>query len=194
MFKSLALTVLALTIALGGGAGSVWLALDRDFEFGTINVGSWTAFPSRGTRNADPYSKARFSREADLSLGNGEGIVFVAKRDTSGELLRTECDYRVRGELPPARFWTMHVRRPDGSVMTGMTGRASAIHSYALLRSSDSTATATVSRHAAPGNWLATADEGPFQLVLTFYDTAMASGARISEVDLPQIERATCNG
>jgi hypothetical protein len=194
MLKSLALTVLALAIALGGGAGSVWMALDRDLEFDTISVGSWIAFPSRGTQDADPYSKARFSREADLSLGSGEGLVFIAKRDSTGQLLRAECDYRVHGELPPARFWTMHTRTPDGALMTGIGGRVSAIHSYALLRSGDSTATTTVSRNAAPGNWLATANDGPFQLVLTFYDTAMASGARIAEVDLPIVERASCNG
>ena len=194
MLKSVILTVITLAVALGGGAGSVWLVLDRGFEFDTIMVGSWSAFPSRGTPDADPYSKARFSREADLALGSGEGLVFVARRDADGEPLRMECDYRVEGGLPPARFWTLHARAPDGSVIAGDGNRTPALHSYALLRRDDSTTVTTISRHPAPGNWLAVRGEGPFHLVLTFYDTAMASGARIAEIDLPTVQLATCNG
>lgn len=194
MLKSVFMTVITLAVALGGGAGSVWLVLDRDFGFDTITVGSWSAFPSRGTPDADPYSKARFSREADLALGSGEGLVFIARRDASGEPLLVECDYRVEGGLPPARFWTLHARTADGALIAGDGNRTPALHSYALLRRTDNTTVTTVSRNPTPGNWLAVRGEGPFQLVLTFYDTAMASGARIAEIDLPMVKRSVCNG
>lgn len=194
MFRTLLLTALTLIVAVGGGAGSVWLALDTDFEFGTVTIGDWTAFPARGTPAADPYSRARFSREADLALGQTEGLVFIARRDSDGDPLRLECGYRLAGVLPPARFWTLHARDPHGRLVAPAGGRAPALHSDALLRRSDNTAVTTVSRQPAPGNWLAVDGSGPFSLVLTLYDTAMASSARIAEVDLPRVLKDDCDG
>lgn len=192
MLKTIALTILSLSVALLGGAGSVWLALDSDFEFDTVTIGEWVAFPARGTPSADPYSKARFSREADLALGHAEGLVFIARRDADGEPLQLECNYRLDGELPPARFWTLHAKDMDGVVSPG-DGRAPALHSDALLRAPENTAVVTISRHPAPGNWLALEGSGPFTLVLTLYDTAMASSARIAEVELPRLLRDSCD-
>ena len=194
MLKTIVLTALTLSIAVLGGAGSVWLALGTDFEFGTVTIGDWTAFPARGTPAADPYSKARFSREADLALGQAEGLVFIARRDADGEPLRLECGYRLEGVLPPARFWTLHARDAEGRLVARDGSRAPALHSDALLRQSDNTAVTTVSRHPAPGNWLAVEGTGPLALVLTLYDTAMASSARIAEVELPKVHRGACDG
>ncbi len=194
MLKTAFLTAVTLAIAIGGGAGSVWLALDRDFGLDTITVGEWTAFPERGTPAADPYSKARFSREADLALGRAEGVTFTARVDADGNLLRRDCDYTIRGSFPAARFWTLFARDSDGDLIEPGNGRASALHSYAMLRDGDNTIATTVSRQAAPGNWLALAGNGTFHLVLTFYDTATASGARIGDIELPTITRVSCNG
>lgn len=193
MLKSIFLTALSLAIALGGGAGSVWLALDSDFEFGTVKVGDWTAFPTRGTPSADPYSKARFSRTADLALGQGEGLTFIARRDTNGNVLRGTCEYRIEGPLPPARFWTLYARDEADRLVVPQSDRAPALHSYALLRQADNTVATTVSRHPSPGNWLAINDTGEFTLVLSLYDTAIASNSRIGEVELPHITRGACD-
>lgn len=194
MLRSFLLTVTTLAIALGGGAGSVWLALDRDFEFGTITIGSWKAFATRGTPQADPYSQARFSREADLALGTAEGLTFIARQDDSGAPLRLQCAYRIAGPLPPARFWTLHARDEAGKVIRRAGSRAPALHSYAMLREGDNTVATTVSRHPSPDNWLAVEGSGDFILVMTFYDTAMASGSRITEIELPQITQTGCDG
>lgn len=194
MLKSVLLTVLTLAIALVGGAGSVWLALERDFGFGAVSIGNWTAFPDHGTPGADPYSRARFSREADLVLGRAEGLVFTAHRDSEGRALRLECRYRIHGDLPAARFWTLYARDAGHRVITVDGGRSAALHSLALLRGSGKGASVTVSRHAAPENWLAVAGSGPFTLELTLYDTAITASARIGEVELPRISREACDG
>lgn len=193
MLKSVFLTILALGIALVGGAGSVWLALERDFGFGSVAVGSWVAFPDHGTPQADPYSRARFSREADLALGRAEGLVFTARRDADGEPLLRQCTYRIEGSLPPARFWTLSARDAGNTLITVEGGRSPALHSLALLRRADGSVETTVSGHPAPGNWLALHGSGPLSLVLTLYDTAIASSARIAEVDLPRIVRESCD-
>lgn len=192
MLKSILLTALTLAIALVGGAGSVWLALERDFGFGAITIGDWTAFPPYGTPEADPYSRARFSREADLALGRGEGLVFTARHDSEGRQLTSECRYTIRGSMPPSRFWTLYARDARNRVIGIEGGKQPALHSLALLRGADNTVTTTVSRHASPGNWLAIGDVGDFTLVLTLYDTAVTSGSRIAEVELPGISRQDC--
>ena len=194
MLKSTLLMTMILAIALIGGAGSVWLALERDFGFDTITIGSWTALPQYGTLEADPYSRARFSRDADLALGRGEGLVFIARQDSEGRSLAIDCDYTMQGSMPPARFWTLYARDNDDKIIDIEGGKPSALHSRALLRGADNIVTTHVSRHAAPGNWLATSGSGQFTLVLTLFDTSMASSSRISEVELPEIIRETCDG
>ncbi len=194
MLKSILLTALTIAIAVGGGAGSVWLALEWDFGFGTITIGNWTAFPDHGTPEADPYSRARFSREADLALGRAEGLVFTARRDSSDMPLALECRYRIEGTLPPSRFWTLSARDASNAVINLGGGRSPALHSRALLREPDNSIVTTVSRHPAPGNWLAVRGSGSFTLVLALYDTAISSSARITEVELPRIVREGCDG
>lgn len=193
MLKTIVLTALMLSIAILGGAGGVWLALDANFEFDTVTIGNWTAFPERGTLAADPYSKAHFSREADLALGRAEGLVFVTRRDSSGNPLRLECTYRLEGVLPPARFWTLHARDLNRRPIMVEGARAPALHSQALLRQPDNSTVTTVSRHPAPGNWLAVDGSGPYLLILTLYDTSMTSSARIGEVQLPRVLRESCD-
>ena len=193
MFKTIFLTALTLAIAIGGGAGSVWLALDRDLRFGAVTIGAWTAYPDRGTPQADPYSKARFARETDLALGYAEGLTFTARRDAGGELLVPGCRYVVEGSLPPARFWTLHARDARGRIVDPDGERTPALHSFALLREADNTVSINVSSHPSPGNWLAVGGSASFVLVLTLYDTAIASSARIGEVELPQLLRDGCD-
>lgn len=193
MFKFIALTIVTLAIAIGGGAGSMWLAMESDFGFGTIRIGEWLARPLRGTPGADPYARARFSREADLALGQAEGLVFAARRDSDGELLTLDCQYRVAGGLPPARFWTLHARNDDGEIIQIPGNRPPGLHSLAMLREADNTVATLVSSHPSPGNWLAVEGQGPFALVLTLYDTAIASSARIAEVELPGVTRVGCD-
>jgi len=193
MIKTLFLTALTVAIAVAGGAASVWVALDTDLAFDTVKIGGWTAHPRRGTSDADPYARARFSREADLALGIGEGLVFTADHDANGDPLRLSCAYRIEGEMPAARFWTLHARLPDGTVVDRPGARPPALHSYALLREAGSDVATTISRHPVPGNWLAVAGSGHFVIRLTLYDTAIASSARVADIQLPRIRREDCD-
>lgn len=193
MIKTIFLTALTLTIAVAGGAGSVWLALDADFSADTVATGPWRAHPLRGTADADPYSRARFSRQADLALGIGEGLLFAAAEDSDGQRLRTACRYRLEGQMPPARFWTLHARDSEGAVIARQGARAPAIHSFAVLREEDNSVRVAISKVPAPGNWLALGGDGGFALTMIFYDTALASSALVAEIDLPRILREGCD-
>ena len=54
MLKTALLALLTLTIAIGGGAASLWYVLDTQDGVGAVSIGGWTAFPDIGTPNADP--------------------------------------------------------------------------------------------------------------------------------------------
>ncbi len=194
MLRTIFLTALTLAIAIGGGAGSVWMALNASEGIGAVQIGDWTAFPDVGTPHADTYSKARFAREGGLALGRAEGIVFVARRDSGGALLRRDCAYTIEGAIPSSRFWTLYAADAQRIVLPPAVRRVPALHSYEMLRTVDGAIRITVSNNPVPGNWLGITGDGPMQLVLTLYDTPAATAARVFEIELPQVLRGSCDG
>lgn len=193
MLKTALLTLLSLAIAIGGGGGSVWYALQAQSGVGAIRIGQWTAFPEIGTQDADPYSKARVAREGVLALGKAEGLSFVAERDAGGEPLKRECAYTIEGSFPTARFWTLYAADQSLGVVGTGKPRLAALQSYQVLRKGDNSVTITAGNRPSPGNWLLTDGFGKMYFVLTFYDTPIASSTGLSDVKLPSIVKAGCN-
>lgn len=193
MFRTVFLTAIVLAFAIGGGAGSVWLALNASEGIGAVHIGDWTAFPDVGTPHADTYSKARFAREGGLALGRAEGIVFVANRDSGGAQLRRECAYSIEGSIPTSRFWTLYAADSQRIVLPPAIRRVPALHSYEMLRTMDGAIRISIGAQPAPGNWLGITGTGPMQIVLTLYDTPASTAARVFEIELPQVLRTGCD-
>ena len=193
MLKTAFLTLISLAIAIGLGGYSVWYALNAQDGVGAIRIGQWTAFPDVGTLAADPYSKARVSREGVLALGRAEGLAFVAERDESGEPLKRECAYTIDGSYPTARFWTLYAADQSLGVIGTGKPRQAALQSYEVLRQPDNSVVISVGDRPASGNWLLTSGAGKMYFVLTFYDTPIASSTGLSDVSLPRILKAGCN-
>jgi hypothetical protein len=193
MLKTAFLTLLVLIISIAGGGASVWYTLKANESVGAVTIGEWTAFPSLGTADADPYSKARVAREGLLALGRAEGLSFSAQRDSGGEALRRECSYRIEGPVPSARFWTLYAADPSGAVIQGGSRRSGALHSYQIVRLADNSIAISAGAHPAPGNWLALSGQGAMTLVLTFFDTPISSSTGASDIVLPSIVKAGCD-
>ena len=193
MLKNALLTLLALAIAIGGGAASVWYALKVQDGVGAIRSGQWTAFPDIGTQAADPYSKARVAREGVLALGQAEGLSFIAERDAGGEQLQRQCSYKIEGGFPTARFWTLYAADQSLGVVETGKPRPAALQSYQVLRQPDNSVVIFVGNRPAPDNWLLTDGSGRMYFVLTFYDTPIASSTGLSDVQLPRILKVGCN-
>ena len=193
MFRTIFLIAFALSLAIGGGASSAWIMIDRGFGFGAVDVGPWTAFPDRGTSAADPYSRARFARQGYLAIGQAEGIVFTAMRDSLGLPLSGACGYQLEGPIPASRLWTLHTARHQNGELETDVSAGGALHSVAILRREDGSFDISVSRHPSPGNWLRVSGGGEFAMVLTLYDTAVATTSRAVDVELPLIRRLACD-
>ena len=94
------IAVIAISAVLG--IGSAWLAVVGDVGFEAIRAGAWTAWPTAGADDSDPYIRARFARTGELPISAAEGTAFVAAADSSGEMLAGNCDYLITGRTPAA--------------------------------------------------------------------------------------------
>lgn len=193
MLRTILLIALSVAIAVLGGAGSVWYALNAEHSVGAMTVGAWTAYPDLGSPDADAYSKARMAREGVLTLGRAEGLSFTASHDSSGAPLRRECSYVVEGTLPPARFWTLYAADASMSALAAASGREPTLNSQQVLRRPGNVVAVTFSRHPSPGNWIAVSGEGAMAVVLTLYDTSIVGGTALAEIVLPEIRRGSCD-
>lgn len=192
MFRIAAPLFVALAIAIGGGAWSVRYALEHGFGMETLAVGPWQAYPDLGTPDASAYAKAVVARRGELPLGRAEGLTFHAADDSSGEALERNCSYRVAGELPIARFWTLYAADLSATPLPAIQAGRAALQSIAVLHGTDGSVVVTASPHPTPGNWLALSGTGRMVLVLGLYDTPIASSTEISRVILPHISRLGC--
>ena len=194
MIRTICLTLVFLAISLGGGIASVWYALNSNSSFGAISIGSWTAFPDAGTPDADPYSTARRARDGELPMGQAEGLPFYAKNDSEGRTLSTQCNYRIDGNVPAARFWTMHPASPSLIAQKNEPFRNDALHSRQLLRAPDNSFSIALGPDPAPGNWISVSATGSMVLVLTLFDTQIASAVTSASEEFPAIIRINCRG
>ncbi len=183
--------LVTVSIALVGGIGSAYLAVDRGRLFNAVTLGQWTAYPSAGTPDADPYSAATLARTGQVPLGAGEGLVFFGDTDSQGNALTGACDYRITGETPPARLWTLTATDTSGRLIANSAGRTS-LDSRALLRNTDGSFSVAVSRYARPGNWLPLGEAGRVVFVLRLYDTPLTTGTGLADLSMPEIIRGDC--
>lgn len=184
---------LFLTVALGVALGlwSAWLTVRSPAAIDAIVLGPWRAWPNAGTSDVDPYTRARLARTGEVALGSGEGLMLLARTDGEGAQLRSDCDYRIAGETPPARLWTLDVEDEAGRVLEGQ-GRPAALGSDALLRQPNGSFQISLSRTTKAGNWVPTVGRRRFQVVVRLYDTTARTGTALTTLIMPEIKREAC--
>lgn len=193
MFRVPLLVALSLVIAFGGGILFTLYALDATAGFGAIRLGAWEAFPLLHTEDADPYAKSHRARAGRLLYGTAEGLVFTAVNDSDGGRLIGGCSYRLTGQTPPARLWTLFAAGEDGKPLAPPSGRPGAINSWTVLRGADSGFDIAISQAPQAGNWLALplgADR--FRLVLTLLDTPAAGSSGVMDLAMPKLAKIGC--
>ena len=182
---------IAVAIAAVIGFATAWYAVDRGFLFGGIAVGPWKAWPGAGSPDADPYSIARLARTGGVPLGAGEGLAFTAIADQDDVPLAGNCSYRLDGQTPAARLWTLTAYDGSGRLMAN-AARRTGFHSREILRRLDGSFVISVSSDVHPGNWLPISTDGPFSLTFRLYDTPITTGGEVSATMMPRIIREAC--
>jgi len=184
---------LVAAVAIGWAVGmfTAWAALEANIGFNAVHVGPWVGNARVGGTQADPYTRAELARTGELPVGGGEGITFTASVDSEGRALDARCVYRVAGEPPPARWWTLTAYGPDGSLIDTPLQR-NGFTSREVMRGAQGTFSIVVSHRARPGDWLPVGPSGRFILVMRLYDTPLSSANSIVEPVLPDITRERC--
>lgn len=192
MFRVPLLVTIALVIAFGGGIWSTRLALDATVGFGAIKLGSWEAFPEAQTADADPYAKSHRANAGKLLYARAEGLSFMAATDDSGARLSGNCAYRLTGQTPTARFWTLFSTGADGRPPAADADLPSSLNSRMVVREPDGSLDITMASRAHSGNWLAIPAQGQFRLTLTLLDTPAAGSSGLIDLAMPAIRRIGC--
>jgi hypothetical protein len=182
---------LGISLALALGLWSAWLSVRSPAPIDAITIGPWQAWPNAGTVDVDPYSRARLARIGEIPLGSGEGLVLLAQAVDAGDPLLSNCDYRIAGQTPPARLWTLAVEDADGRVVMDRDTVA-AIGSDVLLRNPDGAFEISLSSNPKPGNWLPTNAVRQFRVVVRLYDTTARLVTALTTLAMPQIVREGC--
>ncbi|WP_305988777.1 DUF1214 domain-containing protein [Roseibium sp. MMSF_3544] len=193
--RTLVLLSIILVSAALIGISSAYLMIEREQPLNAVTIGSWRAYPKAGTSEADPYSVAIYTRGAVIPLASGEGLAMVAREDDRGHLLDPTCIYRISGQTPAARLWTLTVTDGNGRLVETLPGRVH-LDSQNLLRETDGTFVINAASRPHSGNWLplaasANASDG-LRFVLRLYDAPVTTGAALDGVSLPVIERQGC--
>lgn len=193
--KALATVCVVLALAAMLGISSAYTIIEREQPLYSISIGPWDAYPNAGTAEADPYSVAIYTRGAVIPLASGEGLALVARKDSAGAALDPSCSYRISGQTPAARLWTLTAVDGRGHLFETLPGRSN-ITSQDLLRKPDGTFEIVAARQARSGNWLplshvALASDG-LRFVMRLYDAPVTTGSALGGVSMPVIERLAC--
>lgn len=176
---------------LGLGLLATLILLNSGYGFNPLRAGPWTAWPSIGGPNADPYARAVLARSGEAPLGRDQGLVFLATADSAGETLDGACEYAIVDPIPAARYWTLSMAAPDGRLIDNPTGRFG-FSSVDVLRREGGAFTISVARNARAGNWLSPGEARRFVLLLRLYDTPLDTDERPDPNGFPKIVKIQC--
>ncbi|MEO1747748.1 MAG: DUF1214 domain-containing protein [Pseudomonadota bacterium] len=179
--------------AIGLGAWSAERVTAAFPGFVPIKAESWRGYPGLATSSADPYARANLARTGKLAIGDTEGVEFTAIADSDGATLRAVCNYHVRGNVPANRLWTFRVE-PTGPNDQYPSAKFSFQTSRLHARISDVDVDLNVGPSPAGFNWLPTTDisDQPIMFVMAFYDSAVATTASFTDLQMPKIQRLAC--
>lgn len=183
-----------LAIALGAYGARETIATFDGFD--RLQIGDWIAHPKNGGQQIGIFARARLAHTGQIPLGSAEGIRFVAQVDSQGNALQSNCDYQLIGNVPPARLWTLYSADLKYRVFNGARGFRGQLHSRGLIRHSRTSITIEASARPHGTNWLwtGTSDGDGFVLIMTLYDTTIASASGASTPQMPMIVKGACAG
>lgn len=192
MIKAIVTIGFVLALAFVGGGLTAHYATANFAGFGPFSVGVWTGHPAIGSPDADPYMRAATARTGRLALGSAEGLELIAERDSAGQMLNGQCQYRISGPVPANRFWTLRLVDTARAPLPPNSQRLNRTHSRQVQRDANGAIDIILSAEPAPGTWLHLDHDGRFLVLLTMYDTAIATGTGLSAITLPEISNLGC--
>lgn len=163
----------------------------------TTRAGPWKSWLSEGNPNADRYTKAHLARSGRLPLTSTTARYFMARTDSRGRTLWSDCEYTLSGFPINARWWSLALYDQHGAVIENPSERYS-FNSAEAIRRADGTFQVTIASQARSENWLpsGTGSDERLVLLLRIYgprETDSDGIGKIPDDRLPKIDRVQCN-
>ena len=181
-------------IALGAAFCGIYSAQAlQDGRYGWFkdDIGTWETWPSAGTNNADPYTRAHFVAVQQLPISRFETLEFETSKTKFGNAIEANCTYTISGRLPAMRRWSLSAYSVDNDEVGSATGNNSLSSDHAIHLSNGQFAV-TLSATPASGNWLQPNGDGEQRLLLRYFGSTRRVSGKILADDLPDIERKGC--
>jgi hypothetical protein len=193
---SLAFAVVLCVLAVVAGGGSAWWSVRHAAQWGTA-AGPWRVSLMAGSVDADLKTRARIAVGGLLALNRDETMYYVAATDSAGRALRSRCSYRISGQPPAARWWSLTAYADDFLLFDDAQHRYSINSATAALDGEgrftayagpSSPATGAPAVTPGGGRWLPTPGDCGLVLTLRVYNPAPALQAAPASLAPPRID------
>lgn len=175
--------------ALAVGVGSaLWVLKKAAWLNPSVQVGAWRSNLQAGSVDADMYTRATVAVNAVLALGRSETMYFVATHDDSGRALRAQCNYRISGVPPKARWWSITAYADDMFLFDAPNAHYSLNGDIAKLNSEGVFSFTTGPQEQSGSYWVPTPGKGGVLLTLRLYNPEGALQAAPQSLVPPKIE------
>ena len=188
--KRIAIGALLYLSAVAVGLGSAWWVLKKSPWLNpSVKVGAWSSNLQAGSQDAGMYTRATIAVNALLALGRDETMYFVATRDDAGHALRAQCNYRITGVPPQARWWSITAYADDLFLFDAPNGHYSLNGSTAQLDVAGAFALSTGPTEQPGMYWLPTPGNRALILTLRLYNPAPALQAAPQSLVAPAVQK-----
>ncbi|CAN0477474.1 unnamed protein product, partial [Phaeothamnion confervicola] len=153
-------------IALVLGIGSALFTVDRGTGLTTQRSGPWVMWMRQGSRESDPYTRARQSKLGNLPLSSQIAATWEARYDVDGRRLHSSCEYLLEAEPIEASWFSLAVYDDLGLLIPNPADRYS-FTSQTIAANPDGSFFIVLAREARPGNWLPVGGAGRLTLLIT---------------------------
>jgi hypothetical protein len=171
------------------GLGSAWWVLKKaPWLNPSVEVGAWRTNLQAGSQDAGMYTRATIAVNALLALGREETMYFVATRDDAGHSLRAQCNYRITGVPPAARWWSITAYADDMFLFDAPNGHYSLNGSTAKLDTAGAFALTTGPTEQEGVYWLPTPGQRALILTLRLYNPSPTLQAAPQSLVAPAIQ------
>lgn len=184
---------LFLGIVIIGGLGSSCYMVETGSGLTTSRSGPWVNWISAGRTDADPYTRAHFSRDGTLPLTSEIAATYLARTDNAGNRLQPTCEYAIEGVDLAGSWWSLTTFDDEGGLVENPLRRYGYTSETVALRA-DGSFTVTLARDVRPGNWVPTGGTRRLAVLLTVLEppTSVEGWTAVENLKLPGIRRVGC--
>ena len=180
-------------LSLAVGLGTAHHFIENGFALVAPQSGPWKTWINAGSLAADPYTRAHVARFGDLPVNSASGLTFVAKTDSDGEELSSDCEYEIVARPLSAVWWSISLFDSDGQLIANQASRH-AYNSQNLTVLPDGTQRIALAPQARPGHWLPSGEDNELTLILRMIRPLSFDQVRqrVAFQNLPVIQRVKC--